>query len=119
MRTSHWADNEIHQYEQADISIVTASPDDFVVPIVGSAESKSVGQISPEIRTLVARARAKYFEDERSAVGVPRALALAYLITGKCVASTALHASLSVDHCPVYRPLVAAKSVAKAFSPYE
>src|SRR5689334_22410139 len=43
-----WADNELHQYASADISIVTAVEGGLATPIVRKAEVKSVWQISSE-----------------------------------------------------------------------
>lgn len=51
-----WADNELHQFANADISIVTAVDGGLVTPIVRSAEAKSIWQISTEVRELAARA---------------------------------------------------------------
>jgi len=51
-----WADNGLHQFASADISIVTAVEGGLVTPIVRSAQAKSVWQISSEVKELVARA---------------------------------------------------------------
>jgi pyruvate dehydrogenase E2 component (dihydrolipoyllysine-residue acetyltransferase) len=51
-----WADNELHQFASADISIVTAVEGGLVTPIVRGAEAKSIWQISSEVRELAARA---------------------------------------------------------------
>lgn len=51
-----WADNELHQFASADISIVTAVEGGLSTPIVRKAEAKSVWQISSEVKELAARA---------------------------------------------------------------
>jgi pyruvate dehydrogenase E2 component (dihydrolipoamide acetyltransferase) len=51
-----WADNELHQFASADISIVTAVEGGLTTPIVRKAEAKSVWQISSEVKELAARA---------------------------------------------------------------
>ena len=51
-----WADNELHQYASADISIVAAVEGGLATPIVRKAEVKSVWQISSEVKELTARA---------------------------------------------------------------
>ena len=51
-----WADNELHQFASADISIVTAVEGGLATPIVRKAEAKSVWQISSEVKELAARA---------------------------------------------------------------
>jgi pyruvate dehydrogenase E2 component (dihydrolipoamide acetyltransferase) len=51
-----WAENELHQFASADISIVTAVEGGLATPIVRKAETKSVWEISAEARELAARA---------------------------------------------------------------
>jgi pyruvate dehydrogenase E2 component (dihydrolipoamide acetyltransferase) len=51
-----WVDNEIHQYRSADISIVTAVKGGLATPIVRNADTKSVWEISSEVKALSARA---------------------------------------------------------------
>lgn len=51
-----WADNELHQFASADISIVTAVEGGLATPIVRKAEAKSVWQISSEVKELAGRA---------------------------------------------------------------
>jgi pyruvate dehydrogenase E2 component (dihydrolipoamide acetyltransferase) len=51
-----WADNELHEFASADISIVTAVEGGLATPIVRNAEGKSVWQISSEVKALAARA---------------------------------------------------------------
>lgn len=51
-----WHDGQIHQYHTADISIVIAVPGGLATPIVRGVESKTLAQISDEIRSLATRA---------------------------------------------------------------
>jgi pyruvate dehydrogenase E2 component (dihydrolipoamide acetyltransferase) len=51
-----WAGKEIHRYYAADISIVTAIEGGLSTPIVRSANTKSVWEISREVRDLTSRA---------------------------------------------------------------
>jgi pyruvate dehydrogenase E2 component (dihydrolipoamide acetyltransferase) len=51
-----WADNELHQFASADISIVTSVAGGLATPIVRNAQAKSVWQISAEVKELTARA---------------------------------------------------------------
>jgi pyruvate dehydrogenase E2 component (dihydrolipoamide acetyltransferase) len=53
-----WADTEIHQYRSADISVVTAlEGGGLSTPIVRSADSKTIWQISREVKESIARAK--------------------------------------------------------------
>jgi pyruvate dehydrogenase E2 component (dihydrolipoamide acetyltransferase) len=51
-----WVEGEIHQYSAADISVVTALEDGLSTPIIRSADSKSIWEISREVKALAARA---------------------------------------------------------------
>lgn len=51
-----WANEEIHEYDHADISIVVAVPGGLATPIVRAADTKGVRQIAREIKELAARA---------------------------------------------------------------
>jgi pyruvate dehydrogenase E2 component (dihydrolipoamide acetyltransferase) len=51
-----WAEKELHQFANADISIVTAVEGGLVAPIVRKAEAKSIWQISSEVKELTGRA---------------------------------------------------------------
>lgn len=51
-----WVDGEIHQYRTADISVVTAIEGGLSTPIIRSAESKTIWEISREVKALTARA---------------------------------------------------------------
>ena len=51
-----WAENELHQFGSADISVVTAVDGGLVTPIVRGAQARSVWQIASEVKDLAARA---------------------------------------------------------------
>jgi len=51
-----WVDNRIHQFRSADISIVTAIEGGLATPILRNADTKSVWEISSEVKALSARA---------------------------------------------------------------
>ncbi|MHB8813268.1 MAG: 2-oxo acid dehydrogenase subunit E2 [Steroidobacteraceae bacterium] len=51
-----WSDGELHQFVNADISIVVAVKGGLVTPIVREANLRSVPEISARIRDLTARA---------------------------------------------------------------
>lgn len=51
-----WSDRELHQFVNADISIVVAITGGLVTPIVREANLKSVREIAAQIRDLTARA---------------------------------------------------------------
>lgn len=57
-------DNEIHQYKQADISVVIAVDGGLATPVIRAAEAKSVQDIAVEIRALAARAAARQLKME-------------------------------------------------------
>jgi len=50
--------NEIHQYQQADISVVIAVDGGLSTPVIRNANGKSVQDIAAEVKTLAARAAA-------------------------------------------------------------
>jgi pyruvate dehydrogenase E2 component (dihydrolipoamide acetyltransferase) len=52
-----WADNAIHEYGTADISVVAAVSGGLSTPVLRGADSKSIWEISREIKELVSRAR--------------------------------------------------------------
>jgi pyruvate dehydrogenase E2 component (dihydrolipoamide acetyltransferase) len=52
-----WDEEAIMLYDQADISVAVATPGGLITPIVKAAESKTVQQISKEMKDLAARAR--------------------------------------------------------------
>jgi len=51
-----WVDNEIRQFRTADISVVIALEDGLSTPIIRSAESKTIWEISRDMRELSSRA---------------------------------------------------------------
>jgi pyruvate dehydrogenase E2 component (dihydrolipoamide acetyltransferase) len=51
-----WADTEIRQLHTADISVVTTVKGGLSTPIVRSADSKTIWEISREVKDLAARA---------------------------------------------------------------
>lgn len=54
----------IRFYERADIGVAVAIEDGLITPIVRSADRKSLGQISREVRELAERARARKLRPE-------------------------------------------------------
>jgi len=51
-------DNEIHQYNQADISVVIAVEGGLSTPVIRSADQKTVQEITQEVKALAKRAAA-------------------------------------------------------------
>ena len=51
-------------YERADIGVAVAIEDGLITPVVRAAESKSIGQISREVRELAGRARTRRLKPE-------------------------------------------------------
>ncbi|HRJ12798.1 MAG TPA: pyruvate dehydrogenase complex dihydrolipoamide acetyltransferase, partial [Alphaproteobacteria bacterium] len=52
-----WTDEAIIRYTDIDISVAVATPDGLITPIVKAADTKSLLEISAEIKDLAARAR--------------------------------------------------------------
>ncbi len=52
-----WTDEAILQFDHADVSVAVATPAGLITPIVKAAESKSVVEISNEMKDLAKRAR--------------------------------------------------------------
>lgn len=52
-----WTDNAILQYKDADVSVAVATPNGLITPIIKKADTKSLAQISSEMKDLAARAR--------------------------------------------------------------
>jgi pyruvate dehydrogenase E2 component (dihydrolipoamide acetyltransferase) len=52
-----WTDNAVRLYQAADISVAVATPGGLITPIVHSADTKSIGTISAEMKDLATRAR--------------------------------------------------------------
>jgi len=53
-----WTDENIVQYERADVSVAVASDNGLITPIITDAASKSLKQISVEMKDLGSRAKA-------------------------------------------------------------
>jgi pyruvate dehydrogenase E2 component (dihydrolipoamide acetyltransferase) len=51
-----WVEGQVHQYRTADISVVTALEGGLSTPIIRSANSKTIWEISREVKELAARA---------------------------------------------------------------
>jgi pyruvate dehydrogenase E2 component (dihydrolipoamide acetyltransferase) len=51
-----YVDTEVRQYHAADISVVTAIEGGLTTPVIRAADTKSIWQISSEIRALTTRA---------------------------------------------------------------
>ncbi len=52
-----WSDEGILSYQDVDVSIAVATPNGLITPIIKQADTKSLRQISAEMRDLAARAR--------------------------------------------------------------
>jgi pyruvate dehydrogenase E2 component (dihydrolipoamide acetyltransferase) len=52
-----WAEDEIRQFQNADISVVVALKDGLSTPIIRRAETKSVWEIAREIKDLATKAK--------------------------------------------------------------
>jgi pyruvate dehydrogenase E2 component (dihydrolipoamide acetyltransferase) len=52
-----WTDNAARLYQASDISVAVATPGGLITPIVRSADTKSIGAISAEMKDLAGRAR--------------------------------------------------------------
>ncbi|MGI8995854.1 MAG: dihydrolipoamide acetyltransferase family protein, partial [Pyrinomonadaceae bacterium] len=57
-------DKAMRYYERADIGVAVAIEDGLITPVIRSAERKSIGQISREVRELAERARARKLRPE-------------------------------------------------------
>jgi len=57
-------DKTVRYYERADIGVAVAVEEGLITPVVRGAESKSVGQISREVRELAERARSRRLKPE-------------------------------------------------------
>jgi pyruvate dehydrogenase E2 component (dihydrolipoamide acetyltransferase) len=54
---SSWQDKAIRYYERADVGVAVALENGLITPVVRGANTKSVGQISREVKELAERAR--------------------------------------------------------------
>ena len=52
-----WGESAIRQWHDLDISVAVATPSGLITPVVRSADRKTVGAISEEVKALAARAR--------------------------------------------------------------
>jgi pyruvate dehydrogenase E2 component (dihydrolipoamide acetyltransferase) len=52
-----WTDNAIRRYRDVDISVAVATPNGLITPVVRSADRKSLGRISVEMKELSERAK--------------------------------------------------------------
>ncbi len=52
-----WTDDAVLQYKHADISIAVATPNGLITPIIKAAETKSISEISNEMKDLAKRAK--------------------------------------------------------------
>ena len=52
-----WTDDAILQFDHADVSVAVATPNGSITPIIKTAETKGLAQISSEMKDLAARAR--------------------------------------------------------------
>ena len=59
-----WSDEGIKQYKSSDISVAVSIPNGLVTPIIRNAESKSLTQISAEMKELAGRAKAGKLKPE-------------------------------------------------------
>jgi pyruvate dehydrogenase E2 component (dihydrolipoamide acetyltransferase) len=59
-----WSDEGIKQYKTSDISVAVSIPNGLVTPIIRQAESKTLTQISAEMKELAGRAKAGKLKPE-------------------------------------------------------
>ncbi|TAL27212.1 MAG: pyruvate dehydrogenase complex dihydrolipoamide acetyltransferase [Alphaproteobacteria bacterium] len=52
-----WTDDNIVQYERADVSVAVATPNGLITPIIKDAANKSLKDISNEMKELAAKAK--------------------------------------------------------------
>ncbi len=64
MVNASFQDKAIRFYERADVGVAVAIDEGLITPVVRSADHKSVGQISREVRELAERARARKLAPE-------------------------------------------------------
>jgi len=64
MVNASFQDKAIRFYERADVGVAVAIEEGLITPVVRSADRKSVGQISREVRELAERARARKLAPE-------------------------------------------------------
>ncbi len=121
-----WTDEAILQFDHADISVAVATPNGLITPIIKAAETKSLVDISSEMKDLAARARdgklkpAEFqggtfsisnlgmygIKDFGAIINPPQACILAVgagseqpvVVNGKVEVRTVMSVTLSVDH---------------------
>lgn len=121
-----WTDDTILQYHSSDISVAVATPNGLITPIVKSAETKGLREISEEVKDLAARAREGKLKpvefqggtfsisnlgmygikDFAAIINPPQACILAVgagiqqpvVVNGKLEVGTVMSVTLSVDH---------------------
>ena len=54
-----WTEEAVRLYDNVDISVAVSTPEGLITPIVRSADKKSLGAISSEVKDLATRARDK------------------------------------------------------------
>jgi pyruvate dehydrogenase E2 component (dihydrolipoamide acetyltransferase) len=59
-----WSDEGIKQYRTSDISVAVSIPNGLITPIIRGAESKTLTQISAEMKELAGRAKAGKLKPE-------------------------------------------------------
>jgi pyruvate dehydrogenase E2 component (dihydrolipoamide acetyltransferase) len=52
-----WTDNAILQYKDIDVSVAVATPSGLITPIIKKTDTKTLAQISAEMKDLASRAR--------------------------------------------------------------
>jgi pyruvate dehydrogenase E2 component (dihydrolipoamide acetyltransferase) len=121
-----WSDEGIKQYRTSDISVAVAIPNGLITPIIRSAESKTLTQISAEMKELAGRAKAGKLKPEEytggsaslsnlgmfgiksfsAIINPPQATILAVgageqravVKNGQLAVATVMSATLAVDH---------------------
>jgi pyruvate dehydrogenase E2 component (dihydrolipoamide acetyltransferase) len=61
---SSYQEKSIRYYERADVGVAVALDNGLITPVVRSADTKSIGQISREVKELAERARARKLAPE-------------------------------------------------------
>jgi pyruvate dehydrogenase E2 component (dihydrolipoamide acetyltransferase) len=59
-----WSDEGVKQYKTADVSVAVSIPNGLITPIIRQAESKTLTQISAEMKELAGRAKANKLKPE-------------------------------------------------------
>lgn len=121
-----WTDDAVLQFTHSDISVAVATPNGLITPIIKHAETKSLPDISNEMKDLAARAKAGKLKPEEfqggtfsvsnlgmfgikefdAIINPPQACILAVgagieqpiVKNGKIEIATVMNCTLSVDH---------------------